>query len=105
MPKLRARMAVVTNSRPWEDYLTEEYDLVATRIYLPRPYSTWHSRIPREVRHRITVGSGENASMMDIPEWRARMQGTVPSMTVAAEVLSHGVSRWLPVTGREWTHG
>ena len=30
--------------------------------------------------------------MMDIPEWRARMQGTVSSMTVAAEVLSHGVS-------------
>ena len=81
MPKLRARMAVVIDSRPWEDYLTEEYDLVAERIYLPRQYSTWHSRIPRDVRYRITVGSGENASMMDILEWGSRMQGTVPSMT------------------------
>ena len=84
-------MAVVINSHPWEDYLNEEYDLVATRIYLPRHHSAWH-RIPGEVRYRITVGSGENSSMMDIPEWRARMQGTVSSMTVAAEVLSHGVS-------------
>jgi hypothetical protein len=74
MPKLRARMAVVISSRPWEDYLTEEYDLVAARIYLPRQYSTWHSRIPREVRHRVTVGSGENASMMDILEWGSRIQ-------------------------------
>ena len=24
MPKLRVRMAVLANSRPWEDYLTEE---------------------------------------------------------------------------------
>ena len=92
MPKLRVRMAVLINSRPWEDYLTDEYDLVATRIHLPRHHSTWHSRIPREVRHRIAVGSGENASLVDILEWRSRMQGTVSSMTVAAEVLSHGVS-------------
>ena len=98
-------MAVVINSHPWEDYLTEEYNLIATRIYLPRHYSTWHSRIPREVRHRITVGSGENASMMDILEWGGRMQGTVPSMTVAAEVLSHGVSMTVAVTGRKYTRG
>jgi len=97
MPKLRTRMAVVTNSRPWKDYLGEEYDLIATRIYLPHQYSdwhsrNWHSRIPREVRHRVTVGSGENASRVDILEWRSRMQGTVPTMTVPAEVISHGVS-------------
>jgi len=92
MPKLRVRMAVLTNSRPWEDYLTEEYDLHATRIHLPRHYSTWHSRIPREIRHRLTVGNGENATRVNILEWRSRMQGTVPTMTVAAEVLSHGVS-------------
>ena len=97
MPKLRTRMAVVTNSRPWKDYLGEEYDLIAARIYLPHQYSdwhsrNWHSRIPREVRHRITVGSGENASMMNILEWESRMQGNVPSMTIGAEVLSHGIS-------------
>ena len=46
----------------------------------------------RKVQHRITVGSGENTSIMDILEWGGRMQGTVPTMTVAAEVLSHGVS-------------
>jgi len=101
MPKLRTRMAVVTNSRPWNrpwsEVLGEEYDLIATRIYLPHQYSDWHSRnwhprIPREIRHRVTVGSGENASRVDILEWRSRMQGTVPTMTVPAEVISHGVS-------------
>jgi len=66
MPKLRVRMAVLANSRPWEDYLTEEYDLLATRIQLPCHYSTWHSRIPREIRHRLTVGNGENATRVDI---------------------------------------
>jgi len=45
----RARMAVVINSRPWEEYFDQEYDLVTTRIYLPRHYSTWHSRIMRDV--------------------------------------------------------
>jgi len=105
MPKLRACMAVVINSHPWEDYLTEEYDLVDTRIYLPRHHSTLHSRIPKEVRHRITVGSGENTLMMDILEWGGRMQGTVPTMAVAAEVLSHGVSMMVASDGRKWTHG
>ena len=86
MPKLRVRMAVLIDSRPWEDYLTEEYDLLATRIHLPRHYSTLHSRIPREIRHRLTVGNGENATRVDILEWRSMMQGTVPTATVAAEL-------------------
>jgi len=97
MPKLRVRMAVLANSRPWEDYLTEEYDLLATRIQLPCHYSTWHSRIPREIRHRLTVGNGENATRVDILEWRSMMQGTVHTATVAAEVLSHEIS--MTVTG------
>jgi len=87
MPKLRVRMAVLTNSRPWEDYLTEEYN-----ILIPRHYLDWHSRIPRELRHRFTVGNGENATRVDILEWRSRVQGNVSTMTVAAEVLSAGVS-------------
>lgn len=93
--------AVVINSRPWEEYFDQEYDLVTTRIYLPRHYSTWHSRIMRDVRDRITVGSGESTSMMDILEWGGRMQGTVPTMTVAAEVLSHGVSMMVANDGEE----
>ena len=39
--------------------------------------------------------------MMDIPEWGGRMQGTVPTMTVAAEVLSHGVSMMVASDGEE----
>jgi len=47
------------------------------------------------------VGSGENTLMMDILEWGGRMQGTVPTMTVAAEVLSHGVSMMVASDGEE----
>ena len=82
-------MAVVINSHQWEEHFDQEYDLVTTRIYLPCHYSTWHSRVMRDVLCRIMVGSGESTSMMDILEWRGRMQGTVPTMTVADEVLSH----------------
>ena len=88
MPKLRVRMADLITSRPdlitshpWEDYLTEQYDLHATRINLPHRYSTWHSRIPREIRHRLTVGNGENAMRVDILEWRSKVQGTVSTAT------------------------
>jgi len=38
------------------------------------------------------VGNGENASSVDIIGWRSRMQGTIPTMTVAAEVILAGVS-------------
>jgi len=92
MPKLRARMAVLVNSHTWEDYLTEEYDILTTSIHLPRHYFAWHSRIPRELRHRFTVGNGENATRVDILEWRSRVQGNVSTATVGAEVLSRGVS-------------
>ena len=39
--------------------------------------------------------------MMDILEWGGRMQGTVPSVAVAAEVLSHGVSMMVANDGEE----
>ena len=39
--------------------------------------------------------------MMDVLEWGGRMQGTVPTMTVAAEVLSHGVSMMVASDGEE----
>ena len=117
MPKLRAKMAVLLHSHTWEDCLAEEYDVLATSIHLPRHYSAWHSRIPRELqhrftvdttwqpiprelRHRFTVNDGENAMRISILEWASKIQGTVSTATVAAEVLSHGVSMAI-ADGRE----
>jgi len=42
------RMAIA-DSLAWENHFAKEYEHVATRIYLPRHYSTWHPRIAREV--------------------------------------------------------
>ena len=106
MPKLRAKMAVLLHSHTWEDYLTEELDILDS-IHRPRHFLTLHSRIPRELRHRFavdtgrfTVGNGENAMRINILEWASKVQGTVSTATVAAEVLSHEVSMTI-AGGRE----
>ena len=90
-------MAVVIDSRAWEDHFAKEYNHITTQLlagttsryphlhphlvtaehhirHLLRHYFTWHSRIMREERYRITVGSGESTSMMDILEWGGKKE-------------------------------
>jgi len=86
----------------WGDHIAKEYDHIATQILAdmtstyphlhPHPvtaehirhtlllhYSTWHSRITRREQNKITVGSGESISMMDILEWGGKvLTTTVP---------------------------